>query len=103
MERKDFLKGIGLAGLGNIITLTKVDAATADLGKTCVLIPSETEGPFPLDLTENNTYFRQDVRETQTGVKLNLKLKIMGLANCLPMQNVRVNIWHCTKDGLYSG
>lgn len=103
MERKDFLKGIGLAGLGSIVPLPKLDAATTDYGKTCVLIPSETEGPFPLDLTENNTYFRQDVRETQTGTKLNLKLKIIGLANCLPMQNVRVNIWHCTKDGLYSG
>lgn len=103
MERKDFLKGIGLAGLGTILPLPKVDASTPDLGKSCVLIPSETEGPFPLDLTENNTYFRQDIRETQTGVRLNLKMKIVGLENCLPMQNVRVNIWHCTKDGLYSG
>lgn len=25
------------------------------------------------------------------------------MENCLPMQNVRVNIWHCDKDGNYSG
>jgi hypothetical protein len=29
--------------------------------------------------------------------------KNFGLDNCEPMQNVRVHIWHCDKDGLYSG
>jgi hypothetical protein len=56
-----------------------------------------------LDLTENATFFRQDIRETQQGVVLRLKLKVIGSNNCQPMNNVRVNIWHCTKDGLYSG
>jgi hypothetical protein len=54
-------------------------------------------------LTANPFYFRQDVRENKTGIQLNQKLKIIGLNNCLPMQNLRVNIWHCDKDGLYSG
>lgn len=103
MERKDFLKGIGLAGLGSMISIPALAEGNPVVNKSCVLIPSETEGPFPLDLTENNTYFRQDIRESKTGVQLNLKMKIVGLANCLPMQNVRVNIWHCDKDGLYSG
>jgi protocatechuate 3,4-dioxygenase beta subunit len=104
MKRSDFLKGAGLAGLGTLLPLNKAEAITNDLTKkACVLIPSETEGPFPLDLTENSTYFRQDIRESKTGVQLTLKMKILGLANCLPMQNVRVNIWHCDKDGLYSG
>ena len=62
--------------------------------EACVLISSETAGPFPLDLTENQTFFRQDVRESEQGVKLNLKLKIFGLNNCEPMRNLRVNIWH---------
>ncbi|MBK9248768.1 MAG: hypothetical protein IPM69_11785 [Ignavibacteria bacterium] len=66
-------------------------------------MPSETAGPFPLDLSENTFYLRQDVRETQPGVQLNIKLKIVGTDNCLPMRNARVNIWHCSKDGLYSG
>ena len=69
----------------------------------CVLIPSETAGPFPLDLTENPFFFRQDVREDRTGVQLNMKMRIIGLDNCEPMQNVRVHIWHCDKDGNYSG
>ncbi len=109
MKRKDFLSGLGVVGIGSMLPLDKTSAAVNKLNgqlsadSTCTLIPSETAGPFPLDLTTNNFYFRQDVRETKTGVQLNLKLKIIGVGNCLPMQNLRVNIWHCDKDGLYSG
>lgn len=106
MKRKDFLKGMGLAGLGLTLPIAKVLAdgqKTNDVADSCVLIPTETAGPFPLDLTANTTYFRQDIRESKAGVQLNLKMKIIGLANCEPMENLRVNIWHCDKDGLYSG
>lgn len=68
-----------------------------------MLIPSETAGPFPLDLTANTFYFRQDIREDRTGAPHRLRLRILGLVDCLPMQNVRVNIWHCDADGVYSG
>ena len=105
MKRKDFLKGAGIAGLGLTLPLPKLTAESkaAELPNACTLIPSETAGPFPLDLTANTYYFRQDIRESQQGTQLNLKLKVLGLANCAPMTNVRVNVWHCTKDGVYSG
>ncbi|MBL7826126.1 MAG: T9SS type A sorting domain-containing protein [Saprospiraceae bacterium] len=105
MNRKEFLRGAGLAGLGLTMPITKSLAKESFLmpPDVCVLIPSETAGPFPLDLSANTTFFRQDIRETQQGVQLNVKMKIIGLDNCLPMSNVRVNIWHCTKDGVYSG
>ncbi|MCB0711966.1 MAG: hypothetical protein KDD67_06520 [Ignavibacteriae bacterium] len=103
MDRKNFLKSVGLAGLGLTLPVSKVFSKTETETSDCVLIPSETAGPFPLDLTENSTFFRQDVREGKAGVQLNVRLRIMGVDNCQPMQNVRVNIWHCDKDGLYSG
>lgn len=106
MKRKDFLRGFGLAGISTILpkpALAMPGIKTGPQPPNCVLIPSETAGPFPLDLTENQTFFRQDVREDRTGATHKLKIKIIGLENCLPMQNVRVNIWHCDKDGLYSG
>lgn len=104
-NRRNFLKLTGLAGAASLLPFGKIignenSGAKAD---ACALIPTETAGPFPLDLTENSTFFRQDIREGKTGVQLNVKLRIIGSANCLPMQNARVNIWHCDKDGLYSG
>ena len=106
MKRKDFLRGFGLAGIASVLPKPAFSSARVLSGPqppNCVLIPSETAGPFPLDLTENQTFFRQDVREDRTGARHDLKMKIIGLENCLPMQNVRVNIWQCDKDGLYSG
>lgn len=108
MNRKDFLKGLGLTGVASGFSVLPASTllpkvSTAFAPPACGLIPSETEGPFPLDLTENATYFRQDIREDKTGALLKLKLRVVGISNCLPMQNVRVNIWHCDKDGLYSG
>ena len=100
-NRRDFIKLAGLAGTASILAAGAADAQVIIPEKTtagCTLIPSETAGPFPLDLTENTTFFRQDVRETQTGVPLNLKIRVVGVDNCQPMQNVRVNIWHCSKD-----
>ncbi len=107
MKRKDFLRGVGIAGLGSMMTPGTVASSTGmtegPVPPNCILIPSETAGPFPLDLTENQTFFRQDVREDRTGVRHDLRLKIIGSANCEPMPNCRVNIWHCDKDGNYSG
>lgn len=108
MERKDFLKGIGAIGLGAMLPVDKTNAALRQAekfqnGTSCTLIPTETAGPFPLDLTANSTYFRQNIKENKTGTPLNVKLKITGNANCQVMPNLRVNIWHCDKDGLYSG
>lgn len=74
-----------------------------DVAASCVLIPRETEGPFPLDLSENPYYFRQDVREDRVGIPFRVRLRVVGNANCEPMANVRVNIWHCDRDGYYSG
>lgn len=106
MERKQFLRGIGLAGAASLIPFGKALAGTggdADKPTACTVIPPETEGPFPLDLSTTTYYFRSDVQEDRTGAPLTVKLKILGEDNCTAMQNVRVNIWHCDKDGVYSG
>jgi protocatechuate 3,4-dioxygenase beta subunit len=103
-NRRNFLKLTGLAGAASLIPLDIFANKTeSELQASCTLIPTETAGPFPLDLTANTNFFRKDIRETKTGAPLNLKLKIIGANNCGAMQNLRVNIWHCDKDGLYSG
>lgn len=106
MKRNTFLRGLGLAGAGTLLPKPSIGSSLVFTGPkppNCTLIPSETGGPFPLDLTENQNFFRQDVREDRLGARHDLTMKIIGLENCLPMPNVRVNIWHCDKDGNYSG
>jgi len=105
MNKREFLKTAGLFGAASLLPTGRLMASA--LGgrgsNSCVLIPSETAGPFPLDLSANAFYFRQDVREDRTGAPLRVQLRIVGLDNCEPMQNVRVNIWHCDANGVYSG
>jgi protocatechuate 3,4-dioxygenase beta subunit len=111
MNKRQFLKSAGMLSAASILPLGKLFSnaenakpiAPKDEQGGCVLIPAETAGPFPLDLSENLFYFRQDVREDRVGSPLHLKMRIVGLDNCLPMPNVRVNIWQCDNVGNYSG
>jgi protocatechuate 3,4-dioxygenase beta subunit len=48
--------------------------------------------------------FRQDITEGKTGVPLTLTLTILNTnQGCAPITNARVDVWHCDKDGVYSG
>ncbi|MDZ4746010.1 MAG: T9SS type A sorting domain-containing protein [bacterium] len=115
MNRKEFLKLSGLAGAASVAAAAGVSATA--LGKPfgdgqetsvqgveeCVLIPSETAGPFPLDLSKDLSKFRQDMREDQDGVIHRMKMKIVSTSNCSPITNARVDLWHCNAYGYYSG
>lgn len=109
MNRKSFLKSLGLSSLAAIASpLTSLAANTRDPKHSnsrggCVLVPSETAGPFPLDLSANEFYFRQDITEGLEGTTVFQKMRVIGLENCQPMPNVRVNIWCCDLEGGYSG
>ena len=69
MKRLDFIRTMGLAGAGLTLPLSRTEAMPpGNPPDACVLIPTETAGPFPWDLTDNSYYFRQDIREDRTGV-----------------------------------
>jgi protocatechuate 3,4-dioxygenase beta subunit len=67
-----------------------------------VLTPQETAGPYPLDLHSTPSFFRSDITEGKPGVPLSLTLTILHQAGA-PLASARVDIWHCDKDGVYSG
>ena len=65
----------------------------------CVVTPSETAGPFP----SITLPVRSDVREDRTGLLLNLAITVVDAsANCAPVSNASVEIWHCDAAGNYS-
>lgn len=115
MERRDVLRGLGTLGLGAVLGTTSSAEASANaaanksahaamLMADCVLIPQETEGPYPLDLSKNAAMFRQNITEGRAGLPLNLAITLLNVSNnCSPIANARVDIWQCDKDGVYSG
>ncbi len=112
MDRKDFLKGLGLVGVGVAIPtlgLAKVkdlmDEPSNNELLSCTTIPSETAGPYPVPSSvSTSTLVRSAITEgTQTGIPLTLTLTVTNVDNsCLPVSGLRVDIWHCNKRGYYS-
>jgi len=88
---------------------------------TCTTIPGETAGPYPADGSNTSSGTVVDVlgdsriirstitsdvdgSNTQTGIPLTLTINLVNSAgNCEALAGAYVYIWHCSKDGSYSG
>jgi len=120
MERKNFLKTFALmAAAGPMIvdgckkdSTTKTSSSTSSSTSTststsgsCIVTADEVEGPYPYVGGEStNPLDRSDVTAGQTGVPLTLSFVVVDAGNnCNVVSNARVDIWHCNKDGYYSG
>lgn len=64
----------------------------------CPLLCQTTAGPCTAD-----TMDRQDVSEGYGGLPVRLSLLIVDADTCQPLPNVRVQIWHTQRTGVYSG
>ncbi len=114
--RKKFLKQffIGAASVpmiieackkSDVISNTETGSGSNSSGSsssgTCVVSPTETEGPYPTH--SPSSYARSDIRDDRTGVTLTVKVTIKNTNNsCAALGNTIVDIWHCDKDGNYS-
>src|SRR6187402_1105947 len=110
MKRRNLIKGLGALGLGAMLPLPKLIGATdekataANLTKkqldaaSCWLTPATTEGPYYL----NANLIRQNITEGRPGMPFHLTFNIINF-DCQTVPNVIVDIWHCDKDGNYSG
>jgi protocatechuate 3,4-dioxygenase beta subunit len=113
MERKHFLKNsMGIFGIGFIIPFvdsckkqTAVSSPTTTGSGNCIVTPTEVEGPYPYVGGEiTNPLQRADITADQTGIPLILNFTIVDTnSNCAPVSGARLDIWHCNKDGYYSG
>ncbi|NHA07556.1 intradiol ring-cleavage dioxygenase [Mucilaginibacter sp. HC2] len=118
MERKSFLRTFAVAAAAGplLIEACKKDSAAAQTdsttttttstnGTTCTTTPTETEGPYPYVGGEiTNPLNRADVTSGQAGVPLTVNFLVVNVNdNCNVVTGARVDIWHCNKDGYYSG
>lgn len=113
MERKQFLQGLGLVGLGTFAIPLLKSCSTSDDGTSsqtgsCTVSPTETVGPFPTSKGDPSFfasagYMRQDIRDGESGVPLNVEIIIKNTNNnCEIVSGAIVEIWHCNRNGYYS-
>jgi protocatechuate 3,4-dioxygenase beta subunit len=85
-------------------TVTGSTSTTFGGAGSCVLIPEETEGPYPLDLSGSEEFFRTDITEGNEGVPLTLTFSLVDVeSSCAPIEGARIDVWHCDALGVYSG
>ena len=112
-SRKKFLKDflIGATSVPLILEACRKTAATGTTSgsgsgsgggsTTCIVSPTETQGPFPTHIP--SSYVRSNIKDDRTGVALTMNITIKNTNNsCAALANAIVDVWHCDKDGYYS-
>ena len=111
MQRKEFLKNFGLGTtLIPMLTSCSEDESieeaidTANIRGHCVVTDTETDGPYPLYNSRGSSINRIDITDGKEGIPLSMTITVKNVNdNCNIIENARVDIWHCDKDGYYSG
>lgn len=117
LARRKFFAGAGrvLAG-GTILWLARpawgagpmpaqACARTGAAVPGIAAIAEETAGPFALhSLLDDPAIVRRDIAHRLQGVPLQIQLRLLDVDNGgAPMADAGVYVWHCDKDGRYSG
>ncbi|PVV05924.1 MAG: intradiol ring-cleavage dioxygenase [gamma proteobacterium symbiont of Ctena orbiculata] len=87
------------AGGTDLITLDYPDDTLFESAGICSLLLTErtTEGPCYLGV--NN---QEDISDGETGLPMMLCLQVID-QNCNPLEGYLVEVWHCNREGIYSG
>ncbi|KAG8941120.1 hypothetical protein FRC03_004844 [Tulasnella sp. 419] len=57
------------------------------------------KGPYYI----RNEFIRQDIRDGQPGIPLQLEIGVMDTTTCTPLTNAYIEIWHANATGFYGG
>jgi protocatechuate 3,4-dioxygenase beta subunit len=66
---------------------------------SCILTPQAIEGPYYFDTKMRRT----DITEGHSGAPLRPRFVVMEASSCRPIAGARVDVWHASADGRYSG
>jgi protocatechuate 3,4-dioxygenase beta subunit len=118
MKRKEFLRGLGLIGIGSLAmpiinscskdsdssdssTETATNTGSGSSSGDCSVTASETAGPFPT--ITPSSLVKSNIVMDRTGVAFTINITIKNTkASCAALKGAIVDIWHCDKDGYYS-
>jgi protocatechuate 3,4-dioxygenase beta subunit len=101
MERKEFLKKLGMGSLILPLLGSCSKEEEDPSASSCTVTLAETAGPFPTK--DPSSLQRTDIRADRTGVPFTITIAIQNKNNnCAALAGALVDIWHCDKDGLYS-
>lgn len=91
---------IAVAGIGAFPSTIRAEAQAVGLiaPNVCMVMPEVTEGPYYID----PELVRSDITEDREGVPLRLRIQVVD-AQCQPVPQARVDVWHCDAQGNYSG
>ncbi|MDF0697183.1 protocatechuate 3,4-dioxygenase [Rhizobium sp. MC63] len=88
-----------LSGGTRSVALEKLPAPLFRTRPNCVATNAQTLGPCHV----NDIPARQDVTEGKAGLPLRLAVRIVHAADCRPVENADIEIWHTDHRGIYSG
>ena len=112
LSRRQALAGLGTVSLGALVAACSDDEAASppnsatseragtdfDEAATCTRTAEQTEGPFYFDVDR----IRSDIREDRAGAELRLGVRVRDAADCTPLPDAVVDVWHCDAEGSYS-
>jgi len=111
-RRRHLLAALGALGAVPLVTrglyVTSASAAPAPVaaGKSCVLSPAMTEGPFFVDerLDRSDLTAGTTKAAVVQGLPLILNIDVASVraAGCTPAAGVQVDVWHADATGEYS-
>jgi len=109
MKRRDLFKTLGSVGLAaGLNPVSRVLAGQPEPNRPgkagCWLTTATTAGPYYFDphLLRQDIRTDSDTGEFHGGAPLEMALTVIN-ADCQPIPGVLVDVWHCDKDGIYSG
>ncbi|HVI44978.1 MAG TPA: hypothetical protein VM802_08910 [Chitinophaga sp.] len=115
MERKNFLRSLAMTAISAPVLLEackkdskETDAllagGTAKTEAACIPTDPDMAGPYPLYGSRGSAINRVNIADNKPGIPLNIDITVQSVyRGCAPVTNARVDIWHCDKDGYYSG
>jgi protocatechuate 3,4-dioxygenase beta subunit len=103
LTRRGALRGLGGAGLGltglGLFGPQQFEEEALSATPSCTLAAEQEEGPYYLGLER----IRTNITDGKSGLRLDLRLKVVDSSSCEPLGNVAVDIWHAAPSGEYSG